>query len=82
MPVEASNASGVFFISNHNTVFNSTTGGVTDLVITDVTLDDNNTVYSCAAIGSIVFSSIVLNVICKLYILYCVHVYIKTHGSE
>ena len=82
MPVQVNNGSGIFFLSNHALVFNSTTGGFTDLVITDVTLDDNNTMYSCASSASIISSSVVLNVIRKLYILYCVHVYIKTHGSE
>ena len=62
MPVQVANASGNFFIPNHSIVFNSTTGAITDLVITDVTLDDDNTVYTCTATGASITSSIVLNV--------------------
>ena len=43
-------------------MFNFTTGGFTDLVITNVTLEDDNTVYTCTAIGSTITSSVVLNV--------------------
>ena len=49
-------------IPNHRLVFNSTTGGFTDLVITDVTLEDNNAVYICSATGANITSSVVLNV--------------------
>ena len=49
-------------LPNHRVVFNSTTGGFTDLVITNVTLEDNNTVYSCTSTGAIITSSVVLNV--------------------
>ena len=49
-------------ILNHNQTFNSTTGGFTDLVITNVRLEDDNTVYSCTAIGTTIASSVVLNV--------------------
>ena len=49
-------------IPNHRVVFNSTTGAFTDLVITNVTLEDNNTVYNCAATGATITSSVVLNV--------------------
>ena len=49
-------------IPNHRVVFNSTTGGFTDLVITNVTLEDDNTVYSCSALGATITSSVVLNV--------------------
>ena len=49
-------------IPNHRQVFNSTTGGFTDLVITNVTLEDDNTVYSCSATGATITSSVVLNV--------------------
>ena len=59
MPVELPNNS---FIPNHSTVFNSTIGGVTDLVITDVRLDDDNTVYTCSAASTAISSSVVLNV--------------------
>ena len=59
MRVQLDNGS---FIPNHSTVFNSTTGGVTDLVITDVGEEDNNTVYSCTTVSSTITSSVVLNV--------------------
>ena len=59
MPIQLANGS---VILNHNQTFNSTTGGFTDLVITDVRLEDDNTVYSCTAIGTIITSSVVLNV--------------------
>ena len=49
-------------IPNHRLVFNSTTLAITDLVITNVTLENNNTVYSCSAIGANITSSVVLNV--------------------
>ena len=62
IPVIVTNASGNFLIPNHNPTFNSTTGGFTDLVITNVTLDDNNTTYTCTAIGATMTSSVVLNV--------------------
>ena len=71
MSVEVTNSSGAFFIPNHSTRFNSTTGGITDLVITDVTLEDNNTVYTCTATGASITSSVVLNVLGKLYM--CTH---------
>ena len=54
-------------IPNHRMVFNSTTGGFTDLVITNVTLEDDNTVYSCTATGATITSSVVLNVTGKFY---------------
>ena len=59
MPVQLANGS---FIPNHNQTFNSTTGGFTDLVITDITLEDDNTVYTCTATGATITSSVVLNV--------------------
>ena len=62
MPVIVTNTSGNFLIPNHNPTFNSTTGGLTDLVITDVTLDDNNTGYTCTAIGATITSNVVLSV--------------------
>ena len=49
-------------IPNHRVVFNSTTGAFTDLVITNVRLEDNNTVYTCTATGATITSSVVLNV--------------------
>ena len=62
MLVQVTNTSGAFSIPNHNVVFNSTTGAITDLVITDVTLEDNDTVYTCTASGASITSSVVLNV--------------------
>ena len=49
-------------ISNHRLVFNFTTGAFTDLLITDVTLADDNTVYTCSDSGATISSSVVLNV--------------------
>ena len=49
-------------IPNHRVVFNPNTGAVTDLVITNVTLEDNNAVYTCTAAGTTITSSVVLNV--------------------
>ena len=48
-------------LPNHGVLFNSTTGGFTDLVITNATLEDN-TVYTCSSTGATITSSIVLNV--------------------
>ena len=62
MPVQVTNTSGTFTLPNHNQVFNSTTGGFTDLVITNVTLEDDNTVYTCTSTGANITSSVVLNV--------------------
>ena len=64
-------------IPNHRQVFNSTTGAFTDLVITNVTLEDNNTVYSCTATGATITSSVVLNVIGNMCT--CEHMYISTN---
>ena len=49
-------------IPNHRLVFNSTIRVFTDLVITNVTLEDNKTVYSCSSTGATISSSVVLNV--------------------
>ena len=57
------------FIPNHNVVLNSTTGSLTDLVITDITLEDDNTVYTCNSIDDSITSSVVLNVLGKLCML-------------
>ena len=54
-------------IPNHRVVFNSTTGAFTDLVITDVTLEDNNAMYICTAIGVAITSSVV-SVECYKYV--------------
>ena len=62
MSLEVTNTSGSFFIPNHNPTFNSITGGFTDLVITNITLDDNNIPYTCTATGTSMTSSVVLNV--------------------
>ena len=48
------------FIPNH--FINFTNGYFTDLVITDVTMADNNTVYTCNSIDDSITSSVVLNV--------------------
>ena len=56
------------FIPNHNQILNSTTGAATDLVITDVTLDDN-IVYTCNSTGDSITSSVMLNVLGKLCML-------------
>ena len=61
-------------IPNHRVMFNSTTGAFTDLVITNVTLEDDNTVYSCSATSAAITSSVVLNVIGNN-----VHVNIRTY---
>ena len=71
-------------IPNHRLVFNSTTGGFTDLVITDVTLADNNTVYACTDNGATITSSVVLNVTGNycMYVLCCtlyIHVNIRRY---
>ena len=49
-------------LNNHWFVFNSTYNANTDLVITNVTLEDDNTEYECTALNSGLTSSIVLNV--------------------
>ena len=53
---------GSNFIPNHNVVLNSTTGARTDLVITDVTVEDDYTVYTCNSTDNSITSSVVLNV--------------------
>ena len=49
-------------LNNHRFVFNSTYNAITDLVITNVTLEDNNTEYECIVLNSDITSSLVLNV--------------------
>ena len=56
------------FIPNHNQILNSTTGARTDLVITSVVLEDDNTVYTCHSTDDNITSSVVLNVLGKLYV--------------
>ena len=58
-------------IPNHRLVFNSTTGAFTDLVITNVTLDNNNAMYICSATGANITSSVVLNITGNL----CMYIY-------
>ena len=60
-------------IPNHRVVFNSTTGVFTDLVITNVTLEDDNTEYTCTATGATITSNVVLNVIGNMHT--CEHSY-------
>ena len=74
MPVRVTNTSGSFFIPNHSIQFNITTRAFTDLVITDVTLEDDNILYTCTASGTTITSSVVLNVTGKLYIRTYVHI--------
>ena len=50
------------FIPNHSQVLNSTTGAFTDLVITNVTMEDDTTMYTCSSNGNGITSSVVLNV--------------------
>ena len=52
------------FIPNHNQIL--TTGVRADLVITNVTLEDDNTVYTCNSTDGSITSSVVLNVSSKL----------------
>jgi len=49
-------------LTNHHVVFNSTYNAFTDLVITNVSLDYDNTEYECTTAVQEIFSSIVLNV--------------------
>ena len=66
--IEAVNSSGIFYIPNHNQLRDPDTGLLSDLVITNVRLEDNNTVYTCTASGSGITSSVMLNVTGKLYL--------------
>ena len=59
-------------IPNHRVMFNSTTGGFTDLVITNVTLEDDNSVYSCTTVGANIVSSVVLNVTGNMHTYECI----------
>ena len=58
-------------LPNHRVVFNSTTGAFTDLVITNVTLEDNDAVYTCTSIGATITSSVVLNVTGNMHTCEC-----------
>ena len=66
-------------LPNHRQVINSTTGVATDLVITNVTLEDDNTVYNCGATGTTMTTSVVLNVTGNNDAYTCEHTYI--HGT-
>jgi len=48
--------------TNHQLVFNSTYNANTDLVITNVSLEDDNTEYECSTPNTNIISSMVLNV--------------------
>ena len=78
--IETVNSSGTFYISNHSQPINPDTGlPSNDLVITNVRLDDDNTVYTCTATGSGITSSVMLNVI-GIYT--CVHVDIRICAKQ
>ena len=64
------------FIPNHNQLRNATTGLRTDLVITNVTLEDDNIVYTCSSSDNSITSSVVLNVSGK-YVHINVHLCVK-----
>ena len=49
-------------LTNHQFAFNPTYNANTDLVITNVGLEDNNTEYECTTSSNDITSSIVLNV--------------------
>ena len=51
-------------LPNHRQVMNSTTGVLTDLMITNVTMEDDSTLYNCSfsANDNTITSSVVLNV--------------------
>ena len=49
-------------LTNHQYVFNSTYNAITDLVITNVGLEDDNTEYECTVATNDITGSIVLNV--------------------
>ena len=55
-------------LPNHRVVSNTTTGVSTNLVITNVTLEDHNTTYNCGDSGNTITSSVVLNVTGKFYL--------------
>ena len=62
-------------VPNHRLVFNSITGVFTDLEITNVTLEDDNTVYTCSSTDNTITSSVVLNVTGNL----CLHIMYNVH---
>ena len=59
-------------LPNHRLVRNSTSGAFTDLMITNIVLEDDGTVYNCGALGTTITSSVVLNVKGNAYV--CSHV--------
>ena len=66
--IETINSSGTFYIPNHSQLRDPITGLPSDLVITNVRLEDDNIVYTCTASGSDITSSVILNVTGKLYV--------------
>ena len=59
------------FIPDHIQMRDSNTGAFTDLVITNVTMEDDNTVYTCSSNDDNITSSVVLNVSGKLHVRMC-----------
>ena len=51
---------------NHNIILDPVSGLSTNLTITNVTLEDDNTVYTCTSYDRSITSSVVLNVSGKL----------------
>ena len=49
-------------LPNHRQVTDSTTGALTNILITNVTLEDDNTTYICADTSNTITSSVMLNV--------------------
>ena len=77
--IETFNSSGTFYIPNHTQLVDPDTGLPSDLVITNVRLEDDNTVYTCTTTGSSITSSLMLNVI-GIYT--CVHVNIHICAKQ
>ena len=70
-----------FFIPNHIVIFNSTIGVRTDLIVTNVILEDDNTVYTCNSSDDSITSSVVLNVIGKcMHCGYIMSDYLRHHS--
>ena len=61
--IETVNSSGTFYIPNHSQLVDPVTGVQSDLVITNVRLEDDNTNYSCSAANTDITSFVMLNVI-------------------
>ena len=60
----ASDGTPANLLVDHEKIINSTTGAFSDLEITNVTLEDDNTVYTCSdtELNATITSSVVLNV--------------------